>query len=89
MKNYPNAKIFVITPIWRKSYQMEKPFGSFELVSEILHRISEKHENITVIEGFDFVEKDSAFFADLVLHPNDQGFDQYFEGLKKHFKALV
>lgn len=81
--NYPDSKIFMITPLWRKNYLMEKPFGAFEKVSEILHRIAAKHPEITVVDGWDLVEHDSKFFADLTLHPNDEGFGLYYEGLKQ------
>ena len=45
-------------------------------------------ENVILIRGFDLVPKDSGYFADLRLHPNDKGFDYYYKNLlaeiKKH-----
>ena len=38
-------------------------------------------KNVTVVRCFDMVPKDAAFFADLRLHPNDAGFDHYFQNL--------
>ena len=32
--------------------------------------------------GIDFVEHDEKFYADLHLHPNEEGFKQYFKNLE-------
>ena len=82
-RNYPNAKIFAITPIWRKDYTAEKTFGPFHKVSEDIESIVKEFENITCIHGFDFVPQDEKYFADLRLHPNDDGFEEYFRNLYK------
>ena len=80
-ENYPNSKIFVITPIWRKDHEENRAFGEFKDVERILCSLVEEYENITIISGYDFVEHDAKFFADLQLHPNDEGFGQYFKSL--------
>lgn len=84
--NYPNAKIFVITPIWRKDYEQDRVFGKFEKVAKIIEDVAGGFENVTVIHGFSFVDHDEQFFADLRLHPNDKGFGQYFEALARQIK---
>lgn len=85
-KNYPISKIFVITPIWRKDLNEAREFGKFEEVAKMLERNSNPHKNITVINGFDFVEQDENLFADFRLHPNDKGFESYFKSLAKIIK---
>lgn len=80
-KKYPNAKIFAITPIWRKDYQEYREFGLFEEMEQDLVKAVEGLENVHLIYGFNFVPKEEAYFADLRLHPNDAGFDHYFIGL--------
>lgn len=80
-KNYPNAKIFAITPIWRKDHLDYRKFGSFELVEAGIRKITSKYPNICCIRGFEFVPQDEDLFADLRLHPNDQGFQHYAENL--------
>lgn len=74
---YPNAGIFAITPIWRKDYMDERKFGDFSKVAEDIEAIVSDFENITCINGFDFVPQDENLFGDLRLHPNDNGFDYY------------
>lgn len=80
-RNYPNARIFAITPIWRKDHMEEKKFGPFRKVSEDIESIVKEFDNITCIHGFGFVPQDENYFADLRLHPNDIGFEEYFRGL--------
>lgn len=81
--NYPESKIFAITPIWRKDYKEERPFGEFKKVEQIIISIIKDIPNAVAISGVDFIEHDEKFYADLRLHPNDQGFAQYFESLAK------
>jgi len=80
-RNYPNAKIFAITPIWRKDYQNYKKFGLFEQVEADIREITSNYPNICCIRGFEFVPQDEDLFADLRLHPNDRGFRHYAENL--------
>lgn len=84
--NYKNAKIFVITPIWRKDLKDYRKFGDFLTVGKSIKKFAEDFENITVIDGFDFIEQNENLFADLRLHPSDEGFESYFESLIKKMK---
>ena len=87
--HYPQAKIFAITPIWRKDYQGERAFGPFALVEQDIRAAVADLPNVTVISGFDFVPKDETYFSDLRLHPNDKGFEYYSENLYSEIcKAL-
>lgn len=80
-RNYPYAKIFAITPIWRKDYQGKRAFGPFEAVAAGIRQAVADIPDITVIDGFDLVPHDEKFFSDLRLHPNDAGFAHYGENL--------
>ncbi len=80
-QNYPDTKIFAITPIWRKDMCEERVFGDFNKVEEDIRDIVKDIENVTVIRGFDFVPKDEGYYADLRLHPNDEGFEYYVKSL--------
>ena len=86
--NYPDSRIFVITPIWRKDFKENKLFGEFESIADIIQNQATVFENISVIKGFEFVPQNENLFADLVLHPNDKGFDYYFENLLNHIKEI-
>lgn len=80
-RNYPTAKIFALTPIWRADCKDEKAFGSFEKVAEDIREAAGKHLNVTVIDGFDLVPHDRRYYSDKYLHPNSEGFEHYFENL--------
>jgi len=80
---YPNAKIFAITPVWRKDWREEKAFGDFSKIAEDIKNIVKDYKNITYINGFEFIPQDENYYADLRLHPNDKGFDCYFRNLYK------
>lgn len=80
-KNYPQSKIFAITPIWRSDYQGERAFGAFENVEKHIRSVAADLENVIVISGFDLVPHDSKYYADSRLHPNDEGFACYAENL--------
>jgi len=85
-RTYPHAKIFAIAPIWRKDMFAEKLFGDFADVEKCI-REAAAFDNVTVINGFSFVPQDENLYADLRLHPNDEGFSYYFESLAKAIRA--
>ena len=85
-QNYPNTKIFIISPIWRADWQDSHTFGSFLDIKEELSKIASKYQNITIIDGFNFVPQNSEFFSDKYLHPNDEGFSYYAEMLIKELE---
>ena len=84
--SYPNSKIFAVTPIWRKELHEYRQFGEFKGIGEIIKNTAGQYENITVIDGFEFVPQNESCFADLRLHPNDMGFSYYFKNLANHIK---
>ncbi len=85
-ENYPTAKIFAISPIWRKDYNKENKFGNFLDAEKFIKEVADSLDNVTFISGFDFVPHDEKYYADLYLHPNDEGFDYQFENLNKKIK---
>lgn len=85
--NYKEVPIYSITPIWRKDFATNDcSFGEFFKVEEIIKKVAEEIGSITVISGFNLVGHDENLFGDLSLHPNNEGFKQYFENLVKAFK---
>ena len=87
-EQYPNAKIIVISPIWRKDYKDERPFGDFTKLDEDLRTVVKDMDNVTVIRGFDLVPHKEQYFGDLQLHPNDEGFGEYFNNLRKYSEII-
>lgn len=81
--NYPNAKIFAITPIWRKDRTDETRFKYFEEIGEIICDVVKKYNNVKCISGRNFIPEDEKYFSDLYLHPNDEGFKFYSDGIRK------
>ena len=81
VKNYPETKIYVIAPIWRKDANEERSFGKFASIAEHINECVKKYMQITIMDGYDLVPHDEKYFADLRLHPNDKGFEYYFEKL--------
>ncbi len=88
-ENYPDTPIFAITPILRKDMCEERIFGDFEKVEADIRECVKDIENITVIRGFDFVPEEEKYFADLRLHPNDEGFEYYFKNLYSEIEERV
>lgn len=88
-KNYPDSKIFAITPIWRKDHDEERLFGAFETVERYIRELVEQNQNTTLVTGYDLVPQDENYFADLRLHPNDNGFGYYAENLYRKIKPEI
>lgn len=77
-EKFPDAKIFVITPIWRADGDREAKFGSpLEAACEVISDICEPYRNITVIDGQSLMPRYTGFYSDKYLHPNDLGFCRY------------
>lgn len=88
---YPKAQIFAITPIWRADYATkEVPFGPFEKVAELIREVTRDLPNVAVIDGFPLIPGDTKYYADLRIHPNDEGFAYYaknlYTAIKEHLK---
>jgi len=86
--NYPYAKIFAITPIWRGDCDIDKQFP-FAGVYETIKRVCEEIGGITVINGFNFVPHDENLYADLRLHPTDEGFCHYAKNLYEEIRKYI
>lgn len=70
---YPDAKIYVLTPIWRADKHEESHCGSFERICSTIAQIAEGY-GMTVINGNPLVPHMTQFYEDSRLHPNDMGF---------------
>lgn len=86
---YKSSKIFAITPIWRANFEEKKPFGEFFTVEEKIKEATRNLKNVTVISGFELVGHDEKLFADLRLHPRDEGFNEYYENLSRKIGEFI
>ncbi|MBQ6823964.1 MAG: SGNH/GDSL hydrolase family protein [Clostridia bacterium] len=80
-KNYPNAKICCIAPIFRFDLAKQRKMGSWKECRTLIHEEIAK-KGFIMIEGYDMVPHMEYFFADAV-HPNDIGFAEYAKNLIK------
>ena len=88
--NYPDTPILALTPIWRLEAVTEtRPFGDFFDVERGIREATKNIKNVKVVNCYDFVPHERGYFADLRLHPNDEGFKFYFEGLLKEAKSVL
>lgn len=88
-KHYPNVKIFCITPIWRTTFDMPHNFDTIANLEKRMAAAVADVPGVTVIRGYDFVPKDTAYFSDLTTHPNDEGFAFYGENFCKEIENAV
>lgn len=88
-RQYPNAKIFAVTPIWRKDEADERPFGPFSDLERYICECVQDLENVTVISGYNLVPHDENLYHDLRLHPNDEGFAYYAENLYREIQKYL
>ena len=87
---YNHNRIFVILPIYRldcEEEQEEATISFYEFRNE-LNELCTQYENITVIDGWDFIPHFSDFYEDGYLHPNDMGFLLYAENLIKKLNEV-
>ena len=88
--NYPDAKIFAISPIWRKDHAAEdRILGLFSEVEEFILDCVRDLPNVTLVPGFDLVSHDPDHFGDGRVHPNDMGNEEYGLNLLKKIKKLI
>ena len=85
MPLHKNVPVFVILPIWRFDCQKERPVGAFEDARAEIARIASGYENTRIIDLSKDIPQDLAFFTD-GLHPNDDGFALYAQGVLKQIK---
>lgn len=88
-ESYPDIKIFVITPVWRKDCNADKKFGPFEALEQCIREAANQYENINVISGHGLIPEDENYFGDLCLHPNDDGFEHYSKNLYDRIKNEI
>ncbi len=87
-KSYPQVPIVAITPIWRKDCTQKLKFGPFEQVGKCIRKEVAHLPNVQVVDAYDFVPHSENYFADLCLHPNDEGFVFYTNNICQALSTL-
>lgn len=88
-EQHPEVPILAITPIWRKDWDSQRKIPSFHAVGDHLRAIAQEIPAMKVICGYEFIPQDTNLYADLRLHPNDDGFTYYAENLIKAVRPLL
>lgn len=78
--NYPGVKKYALTPIWFQPTR-EVAFGPFEGIEATIRRVLADFPEVRIIRGWELVPHDPALFGDGRLHPNNRGFDAYYQNL--------
>ena len=82
LRLFPEAQIYVITPIWCGDFDtIQLPYGHVREVGATIADAAHQF-GITVIDGLQMIPFDMTYFAD-DLHPNTEGFCVYAENLIK------
>ncbi|MBN1669389.1 MAG: SGNH/GDSL hydrolase family protein [Kiritimatiellae bacterium] len=82
----PEARVVVLTPIWRADLDESKTMGPFSLVADIIREESAAHPGIEVVDGLGLVPHTPEYYADQRVHPNDLGFMHYAANLVRHLR---
>ncbi|MBQ8815199.1 MAG: SGNH/GDSL hydrolase family protein [Lachnospiraceae bacterium] len=80
---YPNSRVYMILPIWRKDQDRENAVMTFDEARQVVKRVGESIPGVTVIDGINFVPHDTSLYEDGRVHPGDIGFMCYAEELGK------
>lgn len=89
-KNYPNARIFALAPIWREACtQVQSHTGEFRSIAMRIKNIVSELPNVTFIDCFDFVPHEQSNFVSDILHPNDKGSGHYAYNLYAEIKKYL
>lgn len=88
---YPNAKIYLVLPVWRayaKERRIEKNLPvPFEQVHIDLEHIAGKYQNVRVVNGLDLIPHVRETLCEDGVHPNVFGFIFYGQELLKRVLA--
>lgn len=86
---YPQACIYVITPIWRAAeYENADIASGMQRIRSFLKKEATSR-GWNVIDGEKLVSHDSGFFGDKVLHPNEIGFMEYAMHMIPQIKQIA
>ncbi len=78
---FPHVPIFVFLPLWRQTEEIPRNIGTLQSVRDRIAAEAAKYPNMTVIDCQSFIPAEAKYFADLVLHPNDEGMALYAQQL--------
>lgn len=88
-EKYPDARIFVVSPIWRaQNWGAPKFDGSTSDVHAIIEASCKGLENVTLFNGWHFLPSDPSLYDD-GLHPRDNAMKMYADALYAEIKKYI
>jgi lysophospholipase L1-like esterase len=84
-RQFADARIYVMTPIWRKIRNEPKPLGTFDELVRTMQDICAEYPSIQVIDGESLLAHCPRLFAD-GTHPTDEGFAHMALNLYKQIR---
>ncbi len=89
-RNYPEAKILVISPIYRTDWEKtEGVICPFAQIEKTIENAAKPLSNVVFLSGRALIPQDELVLADRWVHPNHRGFDHYFCNLIHALKASL
>lgn len=85
---YSTQPIFVILPIWRTNYANVLPSGTLLDVRNLIQDIASGYPNVHIVDLWEEIPHDESLYTD-GLHPNDDGFAYYADGVLKQIGDLL
>ena len=79
--HYPDARIVVLAPVWRKISGELRLGSSFDAIATTLKGLVEEMDNAEFIDCISFIPHDLAVYSPDGTHPNDSGFAYYGKAL--------
>jgi len=74
-KTFPNAKLFLLLPVWMASEETTKHGGyTYEQIRREITRVASRFPQITIVDARRFIPHLTQFYASDQVHPNDMGF---------------
>lgn len=88
-EKFKHSNILVITPLWRKDFENQKPAGEFKSIGEFIEKVCSPLDRLYVMDGWNLVPHSETFMADLVLHPSDIGHIIMAERIVKYINSNI
>ncbi len=83
---YPTARIYALLPLWRNDHDHITAFGALTELNPAMRAVIEPIGGITVIDCFDAIPHEQAYFTD-VVHPTAHAHAHYARALIPYIKV--
>jgi len=89
-EEFASVPVFILLPLWRADENdVKNDLGILQNVRDRIAKEAQKYANLTVVDTWDFIPHEPKYFADLKLHPNNEGMEFYAAGLFEAIKNKI